>query len=546
VPEAIISDMGPRNASTLRWLVICLLALVLTAGAEAETITVSGRDSAAIAAAIAAARPGDRVYLAAGAYGVTETIKLASNLRLVGAGRDRTVLRFTGSAPGVLLDLSACKDVEVAHLALDGAGNPNVQQGIFAHNAQRLHVHHVTVRNLVKSQAFGPHGVLFSGTNHTREGGVTDSVVADCVIENIGVGAAFGAGIRLAWGSSRNRVLRNVIRNTGRGGIFGDNRSTNLIIQGNTVSGSGGEGLAIEVWGGCDRAVIEDNRIDHWLSIGGCDSCAVRRNRIRDHSGAVKFCGIEGIGSYLVVTDNVVDHGQQLGISVSGGPRNEYCWWARNTIRNCIQWAAQIQGDSDGAAYHYFYRCAFNATPVGCGNPPYPGSEGHGFRALAKVRDLVLEECEFRGNGRSGVQLVGDHVDRLSFVRCVIADNQGAAVVGADRTSTLEWVDCTAGRNGDDALPAGKPFARPAPTASFRAPAAAYVGEPVTFDSTSRPAQGRIAQVLWDFGDGAPQAKAGVTHVYGAPGVYRVTLVVWDSDGRAARAERKVRVMPAR
>jgi PKD repeat protein len=52
--------------------------------------------------------------------------------------------------------------------------------------------------------------------------------------------------------------------------------------------------------------------------------------------------------------------------------------------------------------------------------------------------------------------------------------------------------------------------------------------------------------VLWDFGDGAPQAKAGVTHVYGAPGVYRVTLVVWDSDGRAARAERKVRVMPAR
>ena len=40
------------------------------------------------------------------------------------------------------------------------------------------------------------------------ERGVTDSRITDCRIENIGVGAEYGGGIRLAWGCVRNQVLR--------------------------------------------------------------------------------------------------------------------------------------------------------------------------------------------------------------------------------------------------------------------------------------------------------------------------------------------------
>ena len=64
----------------------------------------------------------------------------------------------------------------------------------------------------------------------------------------------FGGGIRLAWGSVRNQVVGNVIRNTGRGGIFAA-QSAELVIRNNRVTGSGGggPGLGIEI----DESVIE-------------------------------------------------------------------------------------------------------------------------------------------------------------------------------------------------------------------------------------------------------------------------------------------------
>ncbi len=527
------------------WAITFVLSGILaTSIAHANTITVSGSDSDAIAAAIAESGPGDTVSLPAGAYAIRQAIQPKSETRLIGAGQDATILRFTGDSPSVIMSLTDCEDVEICDLTLDGAGNPNATQGISASNARRLNLHHLTIRDLVKTGTFGPHGVLFSGQSVTRERGVTDSEIADCRIENIGVGAKFGGGIRLAWGSSRNRVLRNTIHNTGRGGIFADNGSTDVVIQSNRVSGSGGEGLGIEVWGGCDRAVIEDNRIDHWLSIGGCDYCAVRRNVISDKSGTYKFCGIEGIGSYLVITDNTVDGGQKIGLSVSGPQPKQYVYWARNTVRECNQWGAQFQGEAGGIAYHYLYRCKFLATPIGRGPVWYPGDEGHGFRTNGHCRDLTFEECEFSGNDRLGIQLGGADVDRLRFVRCVIKDNKGPAVRGPADYSALEWTDCAVEANCSDTLPPDIPFPSPTPSVAFDAPATTRVGQPVLFASSAQAADAEIVAVLWDFGDGPPSAERDPAHIYHKPGVYRITLLAWDNTGRAARAERKVRVGP--
>jgi len=540
-----------------------LLWGVLTASlGYAETVTVAGFDTAAIEAAVEQSGPGDTVSLPAGTYTLTQALRPRSQTKLVGAGQDQTVLRYAGDQPGVLLDLSGGEEVEVAHLTLDGNNSPNAHQGISASSARGLKIHHVTIRNLVETGGWGPHGILFAGVNPTRTNGVTDSEIADCTFENIAPASAWGAGIRLAWGSSRNRVLRNVIHQTGRGGILADDGSTDLLIRGNKITGSGGEGLGIEVWGGCDRAVIEDNEIDHWLSIGGCDYCAVRRNTIRDQSGVVKFCGIEGIGNFCVVTDNVIDDGQQIGLSVSGGVPKNYFFWGYNTVRRCIQWGAQFQGEQGGIGYHYLYKCKFLGTTVARGQPGYPGDEGHGFRTNGNTHHLVFEECEFSDNGRFGVQLGGAGVDFLQFVRCRIKDNQGAAVVGPGayhagvtpgEYQALEWVDCTVEGNGDDTLPPAKPFPQPAPTASFtvrsvpvgagrRMPVRAYPGQPVTFTNTSQAAAGKIAAVLWDLGDGPPSTEPVVVHTYDRPGEYRVTLVVWGEAGRGARCEQRIRV----
>ena len=520
----------------------CLLALAPVGAGQAAVHRVNGLDSGAIAQAIAQSEPGDTVALPAGAFTIREPIKPRSGTRLVGAGQEKTLVHFAGTDPAVMVRLNDCEDVEVAHLALDALNNPNVGQGISGSNARRLRLHHLTIRNLTRSQAFGPHGILFSGGNPTRAGGVTDSEISDCLIENIAPEAAFGSGIRCAWGSSSNRIFRNTVRTTGRGGIFGDNGSTDLVIRSNVVAGSGGEGLGIEVWGGCDRAVIEDNRVDHWLSIGGSDYCAVRRNVVSDKSGTVKFIGIEGIGAQCVYTDNLVDDGQQLGLSVSGTTGKDYAYWGYNTVRNCIQWAAQFQGESSGIARHYFYRCKFNRTSATRGHPIYPRDAGHGFRTNGDVRDCVFEECEFCDNDHYGIQWGGSGLDGFSLLRCQVLINRGPAMVGLRDYTKLEWTGCTVEGNQTNDIRPPKPFAHPAPLAAFDAPARARVGEPIRFTNTSRAAQGRIGALLWDLGDGAPTSAPEATHTYAAPGTYRVTLIVWDDAGRGARAEKQIEV----
>ncbi len=133
------------------------------------------------------------------------------------------------------------------------------------------------------------------------------------------MGAEYGGGIRMAWGSDRNLVADNTIHRTGRGGIFGDH-SAELVIRRNKVSGSGGEGLGIELWGGCPRSLIEDNVVDHWLSVDQGTQSAVRRNRIGTEDGTLKGYGIEIIARDVVVTDNTITRGRTSGCRCPTGP----------------------------------------------------------------------------------------------------------------------------------------------------------------------------------------------------------------------------------
>ncbi len=509
------------------------------------TIEPGGFDSGAIAAAIGKASAGDTVRLPAGTFRLTEAISLKSGIKLLGAGQDKTRLVYRGQKPSVLLRFVGCEHVEVAHFALDGESNPLVVQGIGGGRSRRLRIHHVTIRNLVKTDAFGPHGIYFSGKNPTMENGVTDSEISDCVFENIGVGAKFGGGIRLAWGSARNRLLRNTVRNTGRGGIFGDH-SPELVIQKNKVSGSGGAGMGIEVWGGCPRSVIEDNIVDHWISVDSSDQSAVRRNVIGADDGTLKGYGIEVIARDVVVTGNVINRGARIGLSVSNKPVKNNVFWGYNSVRDCIQWGAQLQGDAGGIAMHYFYRCVFEKTVRGDPRARYKRNDGHGFRTNGNCSHLVLEECEVRNNGGYGLQLGGRGVDFISLVRCNIKNNGMAAVVGPADCTALEFVDCAILGNRSNTREESKPFPAPAPKADFVVPDVIRPGQPAKFRCTSVAAEGEIAERLWDFDHGIPQSTAQPQHTYDEPGDYRVTLIVWDSARRGARMEKTIRVLPAK
>lgn len=522
---------------------LALAVALVSTGGQAATITVSGRDTAAIAAAIARSGPGDTVRLPAGTYTLSSPIAPKSETRLIGAGQEATTLVLTGDAPTAFISLSGSTEVTISDLTLDGQNGTVALVGVSAHNCRRLRLERLTIRNLA-AEGFGPHGIHFYGESPSAQQGVTDSIIRDCTLENIAPDRPWGAGIRCSWGSSRNQVLNCRLSNTGRGGIFGDNRSTDLIIRGNTVTGSHGERLGIEVWGGCDRSIIEDNSIDHWLSIGGSDYCAVRRNTIRCQEGCFGFCGIEAIGSFLVFTDNVVDGGAVIGLSVSGDVRKQYHYYGNCRFRGCSQWAAQLQGERYGLGDFYFWRCSFSDTTADRGDRPYPGDAGHGFRANGNGRSLVLEECEIVGNARYGIQFTTADVDFVDFWKCVVRGNAEGVTNGFSRRQALEWRECVTADNGQDNPPQQAPFPYPPPTAGFSGPESVRVGHQVRLESTATAAAGPLQRILWDLGDGIPMTGARVRHVYAQPGTYNVTQIVWDTHGRAARATRPLVVTP--
>lgn len=537
---------------TAAMLIWCVIPLAAGNGVTIEPETF---DSPGIAAAFTKAKAGDTVRLPAGTFKLDEAVRLKSEVKFVGAGQDKTRLVYRGRKPSVLVSFAACQDVELAGMTLDGNSDKLVQQGIAGGDSRRMWIHHVTIRDLVNSKGWGPHGILLSGWNPSMEHGVTDSRISDCRIENVGLGAEYGGGIRMAWGCVRNVVEGVTIHKTGRGGIFGDH-SAELIVRNNRVTGSGGEGLGIELWGGCPRSLVEDNTIDHWLSMDGANQSAARRNVIGAEDGTTKFLGIEIIARDVVVTDNAVKRGAQIGLSMSNQAVKNNVYWAYNTVSDCIQWGAQLQGDKGGIARNYFYKCTFENTVRGDPHAAYPSDSGHGFRTNGTCRELVLENCVFRKNGGLGVQLGGKDVDVLGFLRCTIADNSGWAVSPPPAYTALEFTDCTVRGNGPsggagDTLPPAKPLPGSAPTAEFRAPATIRAGEPAEFQCTSKPGPGKdakgnddqIVERLWDFGQGIPEVTPTAKHTYPAPGRYRLTLIVWTAAGRGGRVEKTIDVL---
>jgi len=504
-------------------------------------------DDAAVSRAVGAAVAGDTVFFPNGVFVITNSIHPKSGLKLAGESQAGAIIQYRGASAAPMIDLSGFTSVEISSLTLDGNSNPKAN-GIYAYLGNGFNLHHLTIKDFTDTN--GALGIHFNG-NTSR--GVTDSMISDNVFTNISVGSAWGGGIRCSWHSSRNSILRNTISQTGRGGIFADNGSTNLVIQGNTVSGSGmtAEGLGIEVWGGCDYALVEDNVIDHWLSVSGTSHCAVRRNIVRDLAERkIAFIGLEQVvGTDIIFTDNLVDHGQQIGISISGagGPK-DYIYWGFNTIQYMVQWGLQMQGetsDVNGAHYQYFYRNQFLNTDLNDPRAAYPGDTGHGFRFNGSSFYITLDSNVMRANGGHGIQFSGG-IDNISVVGNTITGNGGAAATAYPGAALdLEWANnVVSGNRQGNTQPHSRGFGDRKPAASFSAVGAGEINQAVQFTNTTTDADSAIGHVLWDFGDGLPSNEMNPTHAYSKPGTYRVSLVAWDTQGRGARAEQMVTIAP--
>jgi PKD repeat protein len=520
-----------------------LILLLFSVTIQAATINVTdhgatpndgSNDISAIQDAIQQAGAGDIVSFPEGTFIIDRAISPKSGIVVSGAG-EGTVIQSNAGSYHVMIGLSGVSDVEITALTLDGNGNSRVSQGISASNGSGLYIHHMTIKNLVQSSGLGPHGIYFTSN-------VTDSRIEDNTIDNIATNHEWGAGMRISTNSARNLILRNTISRTGRGGILCDRNSTDLIIRENNISGSGGTGLGIEVWGGCPRALIEDNVIDHWLSVDASSESAIRRNTISEKSGIYKGHGLELVSaSNCIFTDNVLDDGTAIGISISNDGPKEYVYWGYNTIENSNTWGVQVQGDAGGASYQYFYKNKFINTYQDHPEAWY-ANQGHGFRMNGNCHYITLDNNEIIDNGGAGIQFSGSDINHLSFINNTITGNTGTSVT-SDPGSALEWENNTVTDNGTNTQLTTRGFNNQKPTASFDCDDRVLVNEEVQFTNTSTDPDGSIGHVLWDFGDGLPSNETSPSYTYEKIGTYRVSLLVWDDEGRGAIAEKNVAVV---
>ncbi len=568
------SDSFADRVKALGVLIAVAFSIALAQAGTTRYVTSSGGDdTAAINNAINSSVSGDKVYLNAGAFKIASSIQAKTGVAIVGAGLNSTSVRYTGGGGVPMISLGGISNVEVASLTLNGNGT--AAQGISAWSGSGQYIHDTAIQSLAANAI----GVYFSSA-------VTDSRIINNQFSNIGVGSEWGAGVRLSWGSSRNQVLNNTVTNAGRGGIFGNDGSTDLVIKNNTVtgSGSGGTGLGIEVWSNCHRSVIQNNNVDQWLSVDSSNQVAVRNNTVNGG-----YIGLEmgTAGSDNVFSGNTVSQAQ-TGISMSNASTKQRMLFANNTISSSTQWGAQIAGGSGNPTVEklYFYKNKIQGT----GGTFSAAGTGLRFNCdQATIQNITLDSNTLTNNNGFGLALGSwpgtNKFRNLRVVNNTISNSHELAVAGSfggglawmlgappsglgltfagaaasdnnrNPVNELSWSGNTLTNNGTGYIGSPWPsdrqnannnwtstgtFLAPGnmPSVSIIAPGTGIVGQPVSFSMNYTAGASPLDSVLWDLGEGLPALTSGASMSYSTPGTYLVNLVVWDSMGRAAHDER--------
>lgn len=493
-------------------------------------------DVTAIDMAIQAAGPGDIVYFPQGIYLISQSIKsVTSGIILQGDGRDWTTLRYTGGDDKPMFSMSngVC-DSLINAMTLDGNQiDHNTSGGIKVVHCDHLTFSNLRIKDMPATSGNAPIAILFALN-------VTDCQVTDNIIENIGFEHTWGAGIRLSMGSSFNTITNNTFTRTGRGGILLDNDAADNIITFNTVEQincDNGPAFGLEAGPGCDRTIVEDNQFDHWISIVDAPGSAIRRNVVEDLTGNFTFAGLELVNaSDVVFTDNIVGEGSHLGISASMG--SEYILWAYNTIEYATSWGIQLQGDSSPQRCQYFYHNTFANTYRNHPDAMFTG-QGHGFRMNQANESIVLDDNTIADNQGMGLQIQSTAItDQIELINNTISGSQYASLSSSSYLgSDLNWNNNAVWGNGTDITWTSTGFtSNSKPTVSITCSSqSVHVGETVTFEADFYDSDGSLSHVLWDFGAGSASTDSAPTYVYTHPGTYRVMLVAWDNQGRAAK-----------
>lgn len=285
-----------RMLRRLRAVTLQGFALLFAAHAAAVSVP---RDFPTIQAAIDAAAPGTTIHVAAGSY--AEQLTLTKDLRLVGAGKDATVIRAPAAlVPGPLgspaiVQVYGGASVHLSQLTLAGPGAvacgasvPRLRWAVRVHGNAHLDLQHAAVRD------------------------IHDSPMAQC--PQSGVGIAVGQsqpGSPPAFADIRHVEITNYQSI----GIIGFGSGTRVNVSHSQVHGPGHAGGVptdgIELVAGAN-GTIAHNTVTGNVCPAGYDTCGLDFFNQFQHGGI----GAGGNGPGTVITHNLLV-GNQIGLYLS-------------------------------------------------------------------------------------------------------------------------------------------------------------------------------------------------------------------------------------
>lgn len=174
-------------------------------------------------AAIASARSGSHVIIPAGTYDIGSSpirIQDKRDVKIIGAGEGRTIIRAEGSAPFIFELAGSNTNLEVASMTLLGATHLTRNTHALASGSDRMNLigarfHDLEIRNVAV-------GISVAGTGN----GICDGVqitsnhldnIQDVVVNGVTSGSGYGIHND---GCSNVRIADNVIRNADRHAIY--------------------------------------------------------------------------------------------------------------------------------------------------------------------------------------------------------------------------------------------------------------------------------------------------------------------------------------
>ncbi|HMP04874.1 MAG TPA: right-handed parallel beta-helix repeat-containing protein [Lacipirellulaceae bacterium] len=525
------------------------MPLLITAATAQNTLLITdfgavanddADDTSAIQAAIASALPGDTVLIPAGTFNVSASIIMGgTQVVLAGVGQNESVLKPYAGGPTFInpIVLSGNSNT-VRDFAINGNNTVGFANGIYVGGTGAT-MDRMTIRDL---NTFGfQHGIYALTADNVT--------ISNSTFENIHVNSFWGAAIRYQSGIGV-QIFNNTIRNTGRGGIFvnelAGRGSTDIVIRDNLIENSGlapdGISMAIELGPYTKRAVVENNTVDHWISVGPiADQVAVRRNTIGDSRYTISY-GLEAAGgtTNLVFSDNVVTGGVQQGLLIANTNAKDRMLIRNNVFEGASEAGILVQGDAPPINRTYFYQNQIANNGVG------------GVRVLREVNHVTFDSNVIQNNSSHGIILSGNQLDAFSFVNNQILNNTGWSVSGNVTGPNLEWASNTVAGNGLNRNLTSKGFTTNAqPSLSFTsevdgiASSTFFVGDAVKFTPFfSDPNVGdSMSAILWDFDFGYPLSTISPTVMFTQAGDYRVTALAWDQAGRGVLAEHVISIL---